>query len=78
MKYIDFLHDFQMQCATLKQWFRNSIFSSLDSELSQLFKIGHTLARLYGPPQVKCRLLSSSIFDAMNFQHFLEMLEHNF
>ena len=28
-----------------------------------------------GPPQVKCRLLISSIFDAMNFQHFLEMLE---
>ena len=25
--------------------------------------------------QVKSRLLSSSIFDAMNFQHFLEMLE---
>ena len=29
----------------------------------------------YGPTQVKCRLLISSIFDAMNFQHFLEMLE---
>ena len=24
-----------------------------------------------GPPQVKCQLLISSIFDAMNFQHFL-------
>ena len=32
---------------------------------------------MYGSPQVKCRLLISSIFDAMNFQHFLEMLEHN-
>ena len=31
----------------------------------------------YGPPQVKCQLLISSIFDAMNFQHFLEMLEFN-
>ena len=31
-----------------------------------------------GLPQVKCRLLISSIFDAMNFQHFSEMLEHNF
>ena len=30
-----------------------------------------------GPTQVKCRLLISSIFDAMNFQHFLEMLEFN-
>ena len=29
----------------------------------------------YGPTQVKSRLLSSSIFDAMNFQHFFEMLE---
>ena len=29
----------------------------------------------YGPTQVKCRLLISSIFDAMNFQHFLKMLE---
>ena len=29
----------------------------------------------YGPTQVKSRLLSSNIFDAMNFQHFLEMLE---
>ena len=28
-----------------------------------------------GPPQFKCRLLSSSIFDAMNFQHFSEKLE---
>ena len=27
------------------------------------------------PTQVKFRLLISSIFDAMNFQHFLEMLE---
>ena len=30
---------------------------------------------LLGPTQVKSRLLSSSIFDAMNFQHFLEKLE---
>ena len=28
-----------------------------------------------GPTQVKCRLSISSIFDAMNVQHFLEMLE---
>ena len=28
-----------------------------------------------GPTQVKCQLLISSIFEAMNFQHFLEMLE---
>ena len=27
------------------------------------------------PPQVKCRLLISSIFDAMNFQHFWKVLE---
>ena len=27
-----------------------------------------------GPLQVKCKLLISSIFDAMNFQHFLEKL----
>ena len=31
-----------------------------------------------GAPQVKCQLLISSIYDAMNFQHFWEMLEHNF
>ena len=31
--------------------------------------------QVLGPTQVKCRLLISSIFDAMNFQHFLEMLE---
>ena len=30
--------------------------------------------RALGPPQVKCRLLISSIFDEMNFQHFLEKL----
>ena len=30
-----------------------------------------------GPTQVKCRLLISSIFDVMNFQHFSEMLEFN-
>ena len=30
------------------------------------------------PTQVKCRLLISSIFDAMNFQHFSEMLEFKF
>ena len=29
----------------------------------------------YDPPQVKCQLLISSIFDAMNFQHFLGMME---
>ena len=32
----------------------------------------------FGPTQVKCRLLISSIFDAMNFKHFYEMLEFNF
>ena len=26
---------------------------------------------VYGPTQVKCPLLISSIFDAMNFQHLL-------
>ena len=31
----------------------------------------------YGPTQVKCRLLITIIFDAMNFQHFSEMLEFN-
>ena len=31
--------------------------------------------KLLGPTQVKCRLLISSIFDAMNFQHFMKMLE---
>ena len=30
-----------------------------------------------GPTQVKCRLLISSIFYVMNFQHLLEMLEFN-
>ena len=35
------------------------------------------ISLIYGPTQVKSRLLSSSIFDAMNFQHFSEMLEHN-
>ena len=31
-------------------------------------------ALVYGPPQVKCPLLISSIFDAINSQHFSEML----
>ena len=35
------------------------------------------LISYYGPTQVKCRLLISSIFYAMNFRHFLEMLEFN-
>ena len=30
-----------------------------------------------GPTQVKCRLLISSISYAMNFRHFLELLEFN-
>ena len=30
---------------------------------------------MYGPTQVKCQLLFSSIFDALNFHHFLEVLE---
>ena len=30
-----------------------------------------------GQTQAKCRLLISSIFYVMNFQHFLEMLEFN-
>ena len=36
--------------------------------------IRHTYSPL-GPTQVKCQLLFSSLFDAMNFQHFSEMLE---
>ena len=32
---------------------------------------------VYGPAQVKCQLLISSIFYAMNFQHSLKMLEFN-
>ena len=31
----------------------------------------------YGPTQVKCRLLISSISYVMNFRHFLKMLEFN-
>ena len=30
------------------------------------------VAQDLGPTQVKCRLLISNIFDAMNFQHFSE------
>ena len=30
-----------------------------------------------GPPQVKCRLLISSIFYEMNFRHILGMLKLN-
>ena len=29
----------------------------------------------YGPTQGKCRLLISSIFEAINFQHFLKKME---
>ena len=32
----------------------------------------------FGPTQVKFRLLISSIFDAMNFKNFQEMLEFDF
>ena len=32
----------------------------------------------FGPTQVKFRLLISSIFDAMNFKNFYEMLEFDF
>ena len=38
------------------------------------FKWREVCFHYLGPPQVKCRLLISSIFDAMNFQHFLEKL----
>ena len=34
----------------------------------------HCVDTYLGPPQVKCRLLISSIFDAMNFQHFSEFI----
>ena len=45
-----------------------------------IFTIAHTTyfhfsIHHFDPTQVKCRLLISSIFDAMNFQHFLEMQE---
>ena len=35
------------------------------------------MVRNYGPTQVKCRLLISSIFEAMIYQHFSKMLEFN-
>ena len=31
----------------------------------------------YGPTEVKCRLLISSIFDVMNFKHFSKMRHFN-
>ena len=37
-------------------------------------EIPNSCSFLIGPTQVKCRLLISSIFDAKNFQHILEML----
>ena len=40
-----------------------------------LMIFNHRASWVIGPPQVKCRLLISSIFDTMNFQHFLEMLK---
>ena len=51
--------------------------------LLQLMQFSYSMQYLlsYGPTQVKCRLLISGIFDTINFQHFLEMLEimlHNF
>ena len=33
----------------------------------------HLFFKVYGPTQVKCRLLISSIFYIMNFRHFSEM-----
>ena len=34
--------------------------------------------KVIGPPQVKCRLLISSIFYEMNFRHLSEMLQIKF
>ena len=54
-----------------------SSFSSLDFRMGRAVKktspAWFILTRYIGPPQVKCQLLISSIFDAMNFQHFSEM-----
>ena len=52
---------------------KSAVFSVEPQSLKPL-KVGIT-AMVYDPTQVKFRVLISSIFDAMNFQHFLEMLE---
>ena len=44
--------------------------------MSKFINVSYGLCK-YGPTQVKCQLLISSIFDAMNLQHFSEMLEFN-
>ena len=46
---------------------------------SNLLKMYSALKLEYNidPTQAKCRLLISSIFYAMNFRHFLKMLEFN-
>ena len=51
------------------------IDSVIAFKMSNFFKI--VVAMGLGLTQVKCRLLISSIFYAMNFQHFLEMLDFN-
>ena len=65
----------------LQNWWQSGVFfyflySMLDFLLPILIFLLHTnMVSYYGPTQVKSRLLISSIFDAMNFQHFFEMLE---
>ena len=49
------------------------IVNKPSSHFEDLLNIVHTFD--IGPPQVKCQLLSSSIFDEVNFQHISEMLE---
>ena len=47
----------------------------LSQAYSNVIFVGPGFGKHLGPTHVKRRLLISSIFDTMNVQHFLEMLE---
>ena len=51
------------------------VWKYLESDASGLKTWTRLWLEPYGPTEVKFRLLISSISVAMNFQHFLEMLE---
>ena len=64
------LHDTMLNCSHDKDASRVLISNEIALWHNALFVSWNK-----GPTQVKYRLLISSIFDAMNFRHFLELLE---
>ena len=70
----------KFQCPLCAKWAETHEVTKLVCLLHQSFQAHRAKInpkKVYGPTQVKCWLLISNIFYAMNFQHILEMMEFN-